>query len=83
MLESTRTRNAKALFDQHLQTIRNVLERAAVRRLPQREIEDFVSWGLLRMIESRYRCLGLMIYLINSMVRVCSLRSIFDRDRIR
>jgi hypothetical protein len=26
--------------------------------------------------------LGLMIYSINSMVRVCSLRSIFDRDNI-
>jgi hypothetical protein len=29
-------------------------------------------------IENKYRCLGLMIYLVNSMVRVCSLRSIFE-----
>jgi hypothetical protein len=29
------------------------------------------------------RYLGLMICLVNSVVRVCSLKSIFDRDRIR
>jgi hypothetical protein len=33
-------------------------------------------------IENKHRCLGLMVCLINSMVRVCSLKSIFDRDRI-
>jgi hypothetical protein len=33
-------------------------------------------------IENNHHYLGLMIYLINSMVRVCSLRSIFDWDRI-
>jgi hypothetical protein len=33
-------------------------------------------------IENKYHCLGLMIYLVNSMVRVCYLKSIFDRDRI-
>jgi hypothetical protein len=33
-------------------------------------------------IENKCRCLGLMIYLINSKVHVCSPRLIFDRDRI-
>jgi hypothetical protein len=33
-------------------------------------------------IKIKYRCLGLIIYLINSMVRVCSLRLIFDQDII-
>jgi hypothetical protein len=33
-------------------------------------------------IENKYRCLELMICLVKSVVRVCSLRSIFDRDRI-
>jgi hypothetical protein len=33
-------------------------------------------------IENKYRYLGLMICLVNSMVRVCSLKSIFDRDRM-
>lgn len=56
-MESTRTKGAKALFDDHLRTIRGALERAAIRRLPEREVEDFVSWGLLRIIESNYHCL--------------------------
>jgi hypothetical protein len=34
------------------------------------------------VVENKYRCLGLMICLVNSMVRVCSLKSIFDRDRM-
>jgi hypothetical protein len=34
------------------------------------------------VVENKYRCLGLMIYLINSVVRVCSLKSILDRDRM-
>jgi hypothetical protein len=34
------------------------------------------------VVENRYRCLGLMICLFNSVVRVCSLKSIFDRDRM-
>jgi hypothetical protein len=29
-------------------------------------------------IKNKYHCLGLMIYLVNSMVRVCSLRLIFE-----
>jgi hypothetical protein len=33
-------------------------------------------------VEDMYRCLGLMIYLINSIMHVCSLKSIFNRDRI-
>jgi hypothetical protein len=33
-------------------------------------------------IENKYRCLGLMICLINYVVHVCSPRSIFDWDRI-
>jgi hypothetical protein len=33
-------------------------------------------------IKIKYRCLGLIIYLINSMVHVCSLRLIFDQDII-
>jgi hypothetical protein len=33
-------------------------------------------------IENKYHCQGLMIYLVNSVVRVCSLKSIFDQDRI-
>jgi hypothetical protein len=33
-------------------------------------------------IKNKYHCLGLMICLINSMVRVYSLRSIFDQDSI-
>jgi hypothetical protein len=33
-------------------------------------------------IENKYHCLGWMIYLVNSMVHVCSLRLIFDQDRI-
>jgi hypothetical protein len=33
-------------------------------------------------IENKHCCLGLVVYLINSMVCVCSPRSIFDRDRI-
>jgi hypothetical protein len=33
-------------------------------------------------VENKHRCLGLMIYLINSVVRVCSPRSIFDQDGI-
>jgi hypothetical protein len=33
-------------------------------------------------IENKYPLLGLMIYLINSMVHVCSLRSNFDWDGI-
>jgi hypothetical protein len=33
-------------------------------------------------IENKYHCLGLMICLVNSMVHVCSLKLIFDRDRI-
>jgi hypothetical protein len=33
-------------------------------------------------VENKHRYLGLMICLINSMVRVCSPRSIFDRDGI-
>jgi hypothetical protein len=28
-------------------------------------------------VKNKYGCLGLMIYLVNSMVRMCSLRSIF------
>jgi hypothetical protein len=30
-------------------------------------------------VENKHRCLGLIICLINSMVRVCSPRSIFDQ----
>jgi hypothetical protein len=33
-------------------------------------------------IDNKYHCLGLMICLVNSVVRVCSLKSIFDRDRM-
>jgi hypothetical protein len=33
-------------------------------------------------IKNKYHYLGLMIYLINSVVRLCSLRSIFNRDII-
>jgi hypothetical protein len=33
-------------------------------------------------IKIKYRCLGLIICLINSMVHVCSLRLIFDQDII-
>jgi hypothetical protein len=33
-------------------------------------------------IENKHRCLGLMIYLINSVVRMCSPRSIFGQDGI-
>jgi hypothetical protein len=33
-------------------------------------------------IENKHRCLGLKICLINSVVRVCSPRSIFDQDGI-
>jgi hypothetical protein len=33
-------------------------------------------------IKKKYRCLGWMICLVNSMVRVCSPRLIFDQDRI-
>jgi hypothetical protein len=33
-------------------------------------------------IENKHRYLGLMIWLIDSVVHVCSPRSIFDRDRI-
>jgi hypothetical protein len=33
-------------------------------------------------VESKYRCLGLMVCLINSVVHVCSLKSIFEWDRI-
>jgi hypothetical protein len=33
-------------------------------------------------VKNKYHCLRLMICLINSMVRVCSLRSFFDRDII-
>jgi hypothetical protein len=33
-------------------------------------------------VENKYRCLGLMICLVNSMVRVCSLKLIFDQDRM-
>jgi hypothetical protein len=33
-------------------------------------------------VENKHRCLGLMIYLINSVVRVCSPRSIFNQDGI-
>jgi hypothetical protein len=33
-------------------------------------------------VENKYRCLGLMICLVNSVVRVCSLKLIFDRDRM-
>jgi hypothetical protein len=33
-------------------------------------------------VENKYCCLGLMIYLVNSMVCVCSLKSIFDWDRM-
>ncbi len=55
--QSTRGQIAKALFDEHLETIRVALWRAAARRLPEREVEDFVSWGLLKIIESDYRCL--------------------------
>jgi hypothetical protein len=33
-------------------------------------------------VENKYRCLGLMICLVNSMVHVCSLKLIFDQDRI-
>jgi hypothetical protein len=33
-------------------------------------------------IKNKHHCLGLMICLINSMVRACSPRSIFDQDRI-
>jgi hypothetical protein len=34
------------------------------------------------IVENKHRCIGLMIYLVNSMVRLCSLKLIFDRDRI-
>jgi hypothetical protein len=33
-------------------------------------------------IENKYHCQGWMIYLVNSMVYVCSPRLIFDWDRI-
>jgi hypothetical protein len=33
-------------------------------------------------IKNKHRYLGLMIYLVNSMVHVCSLKLIFNRDRI-
>jgi hypothetical protein len=33
-------------------------------------------------IENKYRCLGLMIHLVTSVVRACFLKSIFDWDRI-
>jgi hypothetical protein len=33
-------------------------------------------------VENKYRCLGLMIGVVNSVVRVCSLKSIFDQDRM-
>jgi hypothetical protein len=33
-------------------------------------------------VKNKYSCLGLMIYSFYSVVRVCSLRSIFDRDII-
>jgi hypothetical protein len=33
-------------------------------------------------IENKYHCLGLMICLVNSVVHVCSLKSIFDRNRM-
>jgi hypothetical protein len=33
-------------------------------------------------VENKYRYLGLMIYLVNSVVRVCSLKSIFYWDII-
>jgi hypothetical protein len=34
------------------------------------------------IVMNKHRCLGLMVYLINFVVRVCSPRSIFDWDRI-
>jgi hypothetical protein len=34
------------------------------------------------VVENKYRCLGLMICLVNSMVCVCSLKLIFDQDRM-
>jgi hypothetical protein len=34
------------------------------------------------IVENKYRYLGLMICLFNSVLRVCSLKSIFDRDRM-
>jgi hypothetical protein len=34
------------------------------------------------VVENKHHYLGLMIYLINSVVRVCSPKSIFARDRI-
>jgi hypothetical protein len=34
------------------------------------------------IVKDKYCCLGLMIYLIKSLVRVCFLESIFDGDRI-
>jgi hypothetical protein len=33
-------------------------------------------------VENKYRYLGLMIYLVNSVVHVCSLKLIFDQDRM-
>jgi hypothetical protein len=33
-------------------------------------------------VENKYHCLGLMICLVNSVVRVCSLKSIFNQDRM-
>jgi hypothetical protein len=43
-----------------------------------------VEYRVLNEVTSRIstRCLGLMIYLINSKVRVCSIRLIFDQDII-
>ena len=55
--QSTRGQVARALFDEHLLSIREALWQAAARRLPEWEAEDFVSWGLVRIIESDYRCL--------------------------
>jgi hypothetical protein len=43
-----------------------------------------MEYRVLNEVTSRIstRCLGLMIYLINSKVRVCSIRLIFDQDII-
>jgi RNA polymerase sigma factor (sigma-70 family) len=39
------------LFEHHLPALRRQLRRAGVVRLPPHEIEDFVSWGLLKVLE--------------------------------
>jgi hypothetical protein len=83
---TTPYRMAPPEFVELKEHIKELLEKGFIHPISSSWVPKGCAWIIMpRMrLPSRTstRCLGLMIYLINSMARVCSLRSIFDWDII-